>query len=277
MSVSTGELGDPVTFVCRFSGVEYSSTRVKWYKQSIGDTLTLITTLMETTTKPSFKEGFSSSRFAASFSSEESTLTILKIVPEDEALYHCSVSTWKTDQWTGIFLSLKGNTSLFIVSRAGRTCFTTSTIMIVISHLVAFNVYFYYFHSFIENRTTTVNYTVVQWPAVFDPVQPGDSVTFQCSIVSNSPKCSCPSDHSVSWFVVREDTVLGNVIYTDRNRPHECDRKRDTATPSKSCVYRFSKSVNASDSGTYYCALARCGEIIFGNGAKLEIEGKCVI
>lgn len=135
MSVSTGELGDPVTFVCRFSDVEYSSTRVKWYKQSIGDTLTLITTLMETTTNPSFEEGFPSSRFAANYSSEESTLTILKTVPEDEALYHCSISTWKTDQWTGTFLSLKGNTSLFIVSRVGRTCFTTSTITIVISEI----------------------------------------------------------------------------------------------------------------------------------------------
>lgn len=134
-----------------------------------------------------------------------------------------------------------------------------------------------YFHSFTENRTKTVNYTVVQWPTVSDPVQPGDSVTLQCSIVSDSPKWSCPSEHSVSWFVVKENTVLGNVIYTDKNRPYKCDRKRDTTAPSKSCIYHFSKSVNSSDSGTYYCALARCGEIIFGNGAKLEIEGKCMM
>lgn len=136
--MSTGQLGDPVTFVCRFPDVGYSSTRVKWYKQRIGDTLTLITTLMKATTNPSFGEGFSPSQFAANYTSEESTLTILKTVPEDEALYHCSISTWKTDQWTGTFLSLKGNTSLVIISRVGRTYFTTSTsIMIVISKITS--------------------------------------------------------------------------------------------------------------------------------------------
>uniref|UniRef100_A0A671Y4B9 Ig-like domain-containing protein n=1 Tax=Sparus aurata TaxID=8175 RepID=A0A671Y4B9_SPAAU len=38
----------------------------------------------------------------------------------------------------------------------------------------------------------------------------------------------------------------------------------------KSCVYHFSKKVSSSDAGTYYCAVATCGEILFGNGAKVE-------
>lgn len=112
ISVITGELGESVTFKCLFSNVEYSNTRIKWYKQTVGDTLTLITILMKATTEPAFEQGFSPSRFAANYVSDNSTLTILKTVKEDEALYHCAISTWKTDQWTGTFLTLKGNLSL---------------------------------------------------------------------------------------------------------------------------------------------------------------------
>uniref|UniRef100_A0A3Q2X9G0 Immunoglobulin subtype domain-containing protein n=1 Tax=Haplochromis burtoni TaxID=8153 RepID=A0A3Q2X9G0_HAPBU len=38
----------------------------------------------------------------------------------------------------------------------------------------------------------------------------------------------------------------------------------------QSCVYRLSKNISSSDSGTYYCAVATCGEILFGNGTKLD-------
>ncbi|XP_037833307.1 uncharacterized protein LOC112450546 isoform X2 [Kryptolebias marmoratus] len=185
---------------------------------------------MKTTTDPAFEQGFSS-RFAANFATEKSTLTILKTVKEDEALYHCAFSTWKTDQWIGTYLSLK------------------------------------------ENITKTVNYSVVQWPTVSGPVQPGDTVTLQCSILYDSLTWSCPSEHSVSWFVVRKDIVHGNAIYKDKNRPYKWDRKQDASSPSKSCIYHFSKNVTSSDSGTYYCALAMYEDVMFGNGAELEIEG----
>uniref|UniRef100_A0AAZ1Y674 Ig-like domain-containing protein n=1 Tax=Oreochromis aureus TaxID=47969 RepID=A0AAZ1Y674_OREAU len=41
----------------------------------------------------------------------------------------------------------------------------------------------------------------------------------------------------------------------------------------KSCAYRFSKNVSSSDAGTYYCAVATCGEILYGKGTKLDIQG----
>lgn len=34
---------------------------------------------------------------------------------------------------------------------------------------------------------------------------------------------------------------------------------------------------SSSDVGTYYCAVAKCGEILFGNGANLNIQGKCAV
>ncbi|KAI4881192.1 hypothetical protein NFI96_032134, partial [Prochilodus magdalenae] len=38
-----------------------------------------------------------------------------------------------------------------------------------------------------------------------------------------------------------------------------------------SCVYKLPKrNLSLSDAGTYYCAVLMCGEIILGNGTKLD-------
>ncbi|KAM6960366.1 uncharacterized protein LKV04_021930 [Tautogolabrus adspersus] len=53
----------------------------------------------------------------------------------------------------------------------------------------------------------------------------------------------------------------------DRNKP--CPRKPN----QQSCEYNLPmKSVNYSHAGTYYCAVASCGRILFGNGTKLDLE-----
>uniref|UniRef100_A0A3Q4HMJ8 Ig-like domain-containing protein n=1 Tax=Neolamprologus brichardi TaxID=32507 RepID=A0A3Q4HMJ8_NEOBR len=123
---------------------------------------------------------------------------------------------------------------------------------------------------FIEN--TQSNYTVVQLPAGSDPVQPGDSVTLQCSVISSSGNSSCPDEHSVHWFAGMDETYP-SVVYVYRSSGDECERQSDVHSPRK-CVYNFSKSnISSSDSGNYYCAVATCGHIIFGNGAKLNIKG----
>ncbi|XP_051275701.1 immunoglobulin superfamily member 2-like [Dicentrarchus labrax] len=119
------------------------------------------------------------------------------------------------------------------------------------------------------NTQRTSNCIVVQWPTVSDPVHPEDSMTLQCSVLSDSDNKTCPGDHSVFWFRAGSDQSHPNIIYTDGNRHDECDKRSDT---QKSCVYRFTKNVASSDAGTYYCAVATCGEILFGNGTKVEIE-----
>ncbi|KAG7269016.1 hypothetical protein CRUP_010730 [Coryphaenoides rupestris] len=48
-----------------------------------------------------------------------------------------------------------------------------------------------------------------------------------------------------------------------------------SAKENKSCVYTLPKNnVDTSDAGTYYCALAACGGIVFGNGTKLVVTGE---
>ncbi|KAM7389134.1 hypothetical protein PAMP_023128 [Pampus punctatissimus] len=158
-----------------------------------------------------------------------STLTILRTIQEDEAVYHCAISTWNKDTWSGTYLSLR------------------------------------------ENTQRTAEYTVVQLPTGSNVVYPGDSVTLQCSVFSDSENKTCQGRHQVHWF--RLNGSHPDIIYTDRNNHDQCDKRPDTYSSPKSCVYHFSKNVDMSDAGTYYCALATCGRIIFGNGTKLDIEG----
>ncbi|XP_036934010.1 uncharacterized protein LOC119008074 [Acanthopagrus latus] len=119
------------------------------------------------------------------------------------------------------------------------------------------------------NSQRTLNYTVVQQPTASDPVRPGDLKTLQCSVLSDSETKTCPGDHNVFWFRVGSDKSHPNILYTDGNRRDECEDRSDT---QKSCVHHFSKKVSSSDAGTYYCAVATCGEILFGNGPKVEFE-----
>uniref|UniRef100_A0A671XYC1 Ig-like domain-containing protein n=1 Tax=Sparus aurata TaxID=8175 RepID=A0A671XYC1_SPAAU len=120
----------------------------------------------------------------------------------------------------------------------------------------------------LKGKYRTSNYTVVQQPTASDPVRPGDLKTLQCSVLSDSETKTCPGDYSVFWFRVGSDKSHPNILYTDGNRRDECEDRSDT---QKSCVHHFSKNINSSDAGTYYCAVATCGEILFGNGAKVEI------
>uniref|UniRef100_A0A4W6CDQ0 Ig-like domain-containing protein n=1 Tax=Lates calcarifer TaxID=8187 RepID=A0A4W6CDQ0_LATCA len=112
---------------------------------------------------------------------------------------------------------------------------------------------------------------------IFSSISDSYSMTLQCSVLSGSKNKTCSGDHNVYWFRAGSDKSHPNIIYTDGNKPDECQKKPDAHSPPKSCVYHFSKTVSSSDPGTYYCAVATCGEIIFGNGTKLEIEGNCII
>ena len=98
-------------------------------------------------------------------------------------------------------------------------------------------------------------------------------MTLQCLVLSNPENKKCPGDHSVFWFRAGSAESHPNLIYALGNRDY-CEKSSEAGSLQK-CFYSFSKNVGPSDAGTYYCAVASCGEIIFGNGAKLNIEGKC--
>ncbi|XP_063339113.1 signal-regulatory protein beta-2-like [Pelmatolapia mariae] len=115
----------------------------------------------------------------------------------------------------------------------------------------------------------TSNYIVVQPQIESNPVRPGDTVTLQCSVLSDSENKTCPGDHNVFWFRAGSNTSHPNILYTHENRTDQCEK---TSEHQDRCVYRFSKNVSSSDAGTYYCAVATCGEILLGNGTTVELE-----
>ncbi|XP_062282237.1 T-cell surface glycoprotein CD8 beta chain-like [Scomber scombrus] len=108
-----------------------------------------------------------------------------------------------------------------------------------------------------------------------DPVRPGDSVNLQCSVFSGSETKTCLEEHNVYWFRTGSNESHPSFIYAHGNSADECEKSPEARSPQK-CVYSFSKKVRSSDAGTYYCAVATCGEILFGNGTKLDIEDSVV-
>uniref|UniRef100_A0A3B4Y613 Uncharacterized LOC111647039 n=1 Tax=Seriola lalandi dorsalis TaxID=1841481 RepID=A0A3B4Y613_SERLL len=99
-----------------------------------------------------------------------------------------------------------------------------------------------------------------------ETIQPGGSVNLSCTVHTGT----CDGEHSVYWFKDSEESHPG-FIYTHGDRNDQCERKPETQT--QTCVYNLPmKSLNLSHAGTYYCAVASCGHILFGNRTKLDFE-----
>uniref|UniRef100_A0A3Q2UQ04 Ig-like domain-containing protein n=1 Tax=Fundulus heteroclitus TaxID=8078 RepID=A0A3Q2UQ04_FUNHE len=106
---------------------------------------------------------------------------------------------------------------------------------------------------------------VVQSLTTSDSLRAEEYVTLQCSVLSNFDR-TCSED-GIFWFMSNNSDT--DIIFVDGNKTDRCQKKTDYQTR---CVYNFSKNISSSDAGTYYCAVAACGQILFGNGTKLEAE-----
>ncbi|XP_062300827.1 uncharacterized protein LOC134005837 [Scomber scombrus] len=99
-----------------------------------------------------------------------------------------------------------------------------------------------------------------------ESIQPGGSVTLYCTVHTGT--CD-DGEHSVYWFKNSEESHPG-LIYTHGGRNDQCER--NTNIQAQTCVYNLPmKSLNLSHAGTYYCAVASCGQILFGDGTKLDV------
>uniref|UniRef100_A0A4W5PFA5 Ig-like domain-containing protein n=1 Tax=Hucho hucho TaxID=62062 RepID=A0A4W5PFA5_9TELE len=126
-----------------------------------------------------------------------------------------------------------------------------------------------YEQTFGEGTVLISNNKIVLQQPVSESVQPGDSVTLNCTIRTET----CVGGHSVYWFRHGSGESRPGIIYTHGDRSDQCEKSPEAGSPTQSCVYNLPKrNLSPSDAGTYYCAVASCGEILFGNGTKLDIK-----
>uniref|UniRef100_A0A3P8RXD8 Ig-like domain-containing protein n=1 Tax=Amphiprion percula TaxID=161767 RepID=A0A3P8RXD8_AMPPE len=137
---------------------------------------------------------------------------------------------------------------------------------------------FYYCEEIVELRTTLMNITflAVKGPeaditAVIqdvppERVHPGDPMTLQCSVLSESKEKTCSEPQRVFWFRAGSDESHPSLIYVHGNNSGKCEKMSESRSSQK-CVYSFSQDVTSSDAGTFYCAV-----IFFGNGTKLNLN-----
>ena len=79
-------------------------------------------------------------------------------------------------------------------------------------------------------------------------------------------------EHSVYWFKKESRNSNLGILYVHENSSSECVKSPES--PAQ-CVYSLSKrNVSLSDAGTYYCAVASCGKILYGKGTRVDVGGK---
>ncbi|XP_051754949.1 uncharacterized protein LOC127515401 isoform X2 [Ctenopharyngodon idella] len=96
------------------------------------------------------------------------------------------------------------------------------------------------------------------------------AVALQCAVVTQS----CAGEHNVYWFRHESGESPPGIIYTQERRNGQCERSSDGNSTTHKCIYNLPKnSLSHSDAGIYYCAVAACGEILFGKGREVNLPG----
>ncbi|XP_023184671.1 uncharacterized protein LOC111607062 isoform X2 [Xiphophorus maculatus] len=118
--------------------------------------------------------------------------------------------------------------------------------------------------TFLQIRGKESDVTVFLEDSPSFAIQSETQKTLQCSVLAYSERKTCPADNRVYWFKAGSDNSHPNLLYLQENSGDECERIPETPSAQK-CFYNFSET---SDAGIYSCAVAACGQILFGNGAK---------
>lgn len=101
------------------------------------------------------------------------------------------------------------------------------------------------------------------------PASESPSEDLQCSVISQS----CAEEHKVYWFRQRSGESPPGVIYTQNSRSAQCEKSSDLNSTAHKCIYSLPKT--DEDPAIYYCAVAACGQILFGDGQKVGSEDEC--
>uniref|UniRef100_A0A096MH28 Ig-like domain-containing protein n=1 Tax=Poecilia formosa TaxID=48698 RepID=A0A096MH28_POEFO len=119
----------------------------------------------------------------------------------------------------------------------------------------------------VQVKDLALNFQTSIYQSELETIHPGDSATLNCTVHTGI----CDGEHRVYWLK-NSDESNPRIIYAQGNGKTQCEMKPNR--PTHTCVYNLPlENLNASHAGTYYCAVALCGHILFGNGTKLHYKG----
>lgn len=96
-------------------------------------------------------------------------------------------------------------------------------------------------------------------------------MNLQCSVLTEKSV----GNYSIYWFRHESGDTHPGIIYKHGNINDQCEKSSEKDSHVQSCIYNLpKKNLSLTDAGTYYCAVVMCGEILFGNGSRLEIGGE---
>ncbi|XP_044196619.1 signal-regulatory protein beta-2-like [Thunnus albacares] len=99
-------------------------------------------------------------------------------------------------------------------------------------------------------------------------VQPGHSVTLSCSVHTDR----CAAEHTRVLWLKNSDYSAPEMIYSSGNKNDTC-QSTETGSGEATCVYNLlMRNLSSDDAGIYYCAVTSCGEVLFGNGTRININ-----
>ncbi|XP_044039111.1 signal-regulatory protein beta-2-like isoform X2 [Siniperca chuatsi] len=97
-------------------------------------------------------------------------------------------------------------------------------------------------------------------------VQPGDSVTLSCSVHTGH----CAAEHTGVFWLKNSDHSAPEMIYSSGSKNGICQR---TESGEPTCVYNLlMRNLSSDDAGNYCCVVTSCGQILFGNGTRINIH-----
>ncbi|CAN9501328.1 unnamed protein product [Ophioblennius macclurei] len=107
--------------------------------------------------------------------------------------------------------------------------------------------------------------TVVQTPK-FLSVAPGESETISCHV--HSVHCAA-NDTDVTWM--KNSISSGpEMIQSSGHEPSKCN---PMGTGETTCVFDYSmQNLTPDDTGTYYCVVTVCGQLLLGNGTMVQVH-----
>ncbi|XP_066561858.1 immunoglobulin kappa light chain [Amia ocellicauda] len=107
-------------------------------------------------------------------------------------------------------------------------------------------------------------------PPLFQSLQSGLNSDLQCMMESRN----LSADHRVQWFIKLSGQPSSKTPFTAGSM---IQSSSEDDLPAQGCVYNLSKrNLSCSDAESVYCAVATCGEILFGKRTEQEVTGRGV-